>query len=77
MAGKAIRPGRYTCCSCREQSRVTVGTVFESSYVRLNMFMLVGGLIEENESFKGKNGRLYRQAHAKRHVLYATHLRRR
>ena len=39
MGGTATRPGLYKCYACRKQSRVTVGTVFESSHVKLHMWL--------------------------------------
>jgi transposase-like protein len=39
MGGKATRPGLHKCYDCRKQSRVTVGTVFESSHVPLHMWL--------------------------------------
>ena len=39
MGGAATRPGLYKCYACRKQSRVTVGTVFESSHVKLHMWL--------------------------------------
>ena len=39
MGGEATRPGLYKCYACRKQSRVTVGTVFESSHVKLHVWL--------------------------------------
>ncbi len=39
MGGKATRPGLYKCYACRKQSRVTIGTVFESSHVPLHVWL--------------------------------------
>lgn len=39
MGGTATRPGLYKCYACRKQSRVTVGTVFESSHVELHVWL--------------------------------------
>ncbi len=39
MGGTATRPGLYKCYACRKQSRVTVGTVFESSHVKLHHWL--------------------------------------
>ena len=39
MGGTATRPGLYKCYACRKQSRVTVGTVFESSHVQLHVWL--------------------------------------
>ena len=39
MGGTATRLGLYKCYACRKQSRVTVGTVFESSHVKLHVWL--------------------------------------
>ncbi len=39
MGGTATRPGLYKCYACRKQSRVTVGTVFESSHIKLHVWL--------------------------------------
>lgn len=39
LEGKATRPGLYKCYACRKQSRVTVGTVFESSHIKLHVWL--------------------------------------
>ena len=39
MGGTATRPGLYKCYACRKQSRVTVGTVFESSHIKLHIWL--------------------------------------
>ncbi|MDE3023559.1 MAG: IS1595 family transposase [Pseudomonadota bacterium] len=39
LKGKATRPGLYKCYACRKQSRVTVGTVFESSHIKLHIWL--------------------------------------
>jgi transposase-like protein len=39
MHGAAHRPGLYKCYTCRTQSRVTVGTVFESSHIKLHVWL--------------------------------------
>jgi transposase-like protein len=48
MGGTTTRSGLYKCYGCRKQSRVTVGTVFEKSHVKLHvwlqaMFLLCSG----------------------------------
>lgn len=40
LTGKAHRPGVIKCADCRQQFTVTVGTVFESSRVPLNKWLL-------------------------------------
>ena len=39
LLGDAHRPGLYKCSECREQFSVTVGTVFESSKIKLHIWM--------------------------------------
>ncbi|MDB5863981.1 MAG: family transposase [Betaproteobacteria bacterium] len=39
LEGKSHRPGLYKCKDCREQFTVTVGTVFERSKVKLNVWL--------------------------------------
>lgn len=39
MGGAATRPGLFKCYACRKQSRVTVGTVFESSHIKLHVWL--------------------------------------
>lgn len=39
LEGKAHRPGLYKCRDCREQFTVTVGTVFERSKIKLNVWL--------------------------------------
>ena len=39
LLGDAHRPGLYKCAECREQFSVTVGTVFESSKIKLHIWL--------------------------------------
>lgn len=39
LVGKAHRAGLYKCSECREQFSVTVGTVFESSKIKLHVWL--------------------------------------
>jgi transposase-like protein len=39
LTGEAHRPGLLKCADCREQFSVTVGTVFESSKVKLHLWL--------------------------------------
>lgn len=39
LTGDAHRPGLYKCQDCREQFSVTVGTVFESSKIKLHIWL--------------------------------------
>ena len=45
MGGSATRPSLYKCYACRKQSRVTVGTVFESSHIKLHVWLQAAYLI--------------------------------
>ncbi|WP_395686539.1 IS1595 family transposase [Caenimonas koreensis] len=39
LKGKSARPGLYKCADCREPFTVTVGTVFERSKIKLNIWL--------------------------------------
>ena len=39
LQGKATRPGVYKCVACSDQFTVTVGTVFERSKIKLNIWL--------------------------------------
>lgn len=39
MKGEATRFGLYKCYACRQQFRVTVGTIFEKSHVKLHLWL--------------------------------------
>ena len=39
LAGKATRPGVYKCVDCSDQFTVTVGTVFQSSKIKLHIWL--------------------------------------
>jgi len=39
LAGKSTRPGVYKCRPCRKPFSVTVGTVFERSKIKLNVWV--------------------------------------
>jgi transposase-like protein len=39
ITGKSARPGLWKCKDCREQFTVTVGTVFERSKIKLNVWL--------------------------------------
>ena len=49
MGGTATRPGLYKCYACRKQSRVTVGTVFESSHVKLHVWLQAAYLMSSSK----------------------------
>jgi transposase-like protein len=58
MGGNATRIGAYKCYACRKQSRVTVGTVFESSHIKLHVWLQAVYLI-----CSGKKGISSNQLH--------------
>jgi hypothetical protein len=39
LKGKCTRPGVYKCKDCRKPFRVTVGTIFEASHIRLTVWL--------------------------------------
>src|SRR5687768_3393533 len=39
LQGKSTRPGVYKCGACSDQFTVTVGTVFERSKIKLNLWL--------------------------------------
>jgi transposase-like protein len=39
LKGKSTRPGVYKCADCRKPFRVTVGTIFEASHIKLNIWL--------------------------------------
>jgi transposase-like protein len=49
VGGKAARKGVYQCNACREQFSVTTGTVFESSKIPLNKWLLATYLISSSK----------------------------
>jgi transposase-like protein len=49
MGGNATRPSLYKCYACRKQSRVTVGTVFESSHIKLHIWLQAAYLMCSSE----------------------------
>ena len=49
VGGKAARKGAYQCNACRAQFSVTVGTVFESSKIPLNKWLLATYLISSSK----------------------------
>jgi transposase-like protein len=49
LDGVAHRPGLYKCTDCRKQFSVTVGTVFESSKVALNLWLQVTYLMSASK----------------------------
>jgi transposase-like protein len=67
VGGKAARVGVYQCNACREQFTVTVGTVFESSKVPLNKWLLATYLMSSS-----KKGISAHQLHRTLGVTYKT-----
>lgn len=69
VGGKAARPGVYQCNikECRQQFSVTVGTVFESSKVPLNKWLLATYLMSAS-----KKGVSAHQLHRTLGVTYKT-----
>jgi transposase-like protein len=49
MRGQSTRLGTYKCYQCRKQFRVTVGTVFESSHVPLNIWLQAVALLTSSK----------------------------
>jgi transposase-like protein len=49
MAGNSTRRGIYKCYSCRKQFRVTVGTVFEASHVKLHLWLQTVALLTSSK----------------------------
>ena len=49
MQGESTRIGVYKCYACRKQFRVTVGTVFEASHVRLHLWLQAVALLSSSK----------------------------
>jgi len=49
MTGKSTRLGVHKCYQCRKQFRVTVGTVFESSHVKLYLWLQAVALLSSSK----------------------------
>ena len=49
LKGKATRPGVWKCHACSDQFTVTVGTVFERSKVKLNIWLLAVHLMSASK----------------------------
>jgi transposase-like protein len=67
LAGKATRPGLWKCKDCREQFTVTVGTVFERSKIKLNVWLQAVFLL-----CSSKKGMSAHQLHRMLGVTYKT-----
>jgi transposase-like protein len=53
LKGKSTRPGVYWCNACRKPFSVTVGTVFESSKVALNVWLHANHLLCSKKDISG------------------------
>jgi transposase-like protein len=49
MQGESTRIGVHKCYQCRKQFRVTVGTVFESSHVKLHLWLQAVALLSSSK----------------------------
>jgi transposase-like protein len=67
LEGKASRPGLYQCNACHGQFSVTVGTVFERSKIKLNVWLLATHLLTSS-----KKGMSAHQLHRSLGVTYKT-----
>ncbi|MDX6480369.1 MAG: hypothetical protein QOG85_879 [Gaiellaceae bacterium] len=45
IKGKSARPGLWKCAACRKQFTVTVGTIFQGSHIKLNVWLLAFHLL--------------------------------
>jgi transposase-like protein len=53
LKGKSTRPGVYWCNACRKPFSVTVGTVYESSKVPLNVWLYANHLLCSDADISG------------------------
>lgn len=67
IKGKTARPGLRSCTDCREQFRVTVGTIFERSHVPLHKWFQAAHLLASS-----KKGISAHQLHRTLKVTYKT-----
>jgi transposase-like protein len=67
LEGKASRPGLYQCNACHGQFSVTVGTVFERSKIKLNVWLLATHLLTSS-----KKGMSAHQLHRSLGITYKT-----
>lgn len=49
MEGKSTRIGVYKCYQCRKPFRVTVGTIFESSHIKLHIWLQAIALLSSSK----------------------------
>jgi transposase-like protein len=55
MQGKSTRPGVYKCRDCRKPYRVTVGTIFEASHIKLNVWLQAIFLVASSKKGMSSN----------------------
>src|SRR5688572_30036196 len=55
LKGKSTRPGVYKCKDCRKPFRVTVGTIFEASHIKLNVWLQAIFLIASSKKGMSSN----------------------
>lgn len=55
LKGKSTRPGVYKCKDCRKPFRVTVGTIFEASHIKLNVWLQAIFLIAASKKGMSSN----------------------
>jgi transposase-like protein len=67
VGGKTARPGLKRCLQCKRQFRATVGTVFESSHVKLHLWFQAAHLLASS-----KKGISAHQLHRTLKVTYKT-----
>jgi transposase-like protein len=67
IKGKTARPGLRSCTDCREQFRVTVGTIFERSHIPLHKWFQAAHLLASS-----KKGISAHQMHRTLNVTYKT-----
>jgi transposase-like protein len=67
LHGKAHRPGVYKCKGCEKQFTVTIGTIFESSHLPLNKWLMAFHLMVAS-----KKGMSAHQLHRMLDVTYKT-----
>ena len=67
IKGKTARPGLRSCTECRQQFRVTVGTIFERSHVPLHKWFQAAHLLASS-----KKGISAHQLHRTLKVTYKT-----
>src|ERR1700704_6933574 len=55
MNGKSTRIGAYKCYQCRSKFTVKVGTVFESSHVKLHLWLQAVALLTSSKKGMSSN----------------------